>query len=127
MTQGRTTRHRSARTDDNGLVVYGANAVHELLRRDEPVTRLCLGRGPRTAELAGLASARAIPVEHVERDVLDRLARSQSLQGVVALIPPFRFTPLEVLLAAEPASALVLDGIQDPRNLGAILRTARAA
>src|SRR5262245_45750824 len=112
MAPGRTTRHRAARADDAGLAVYGANAVHELLRRGEPVIGVDLGRGARAAELTRLANARAIPVEHVERDVLDRLARTQSHQGVVALAPPFRFTPLEHLLAAEPASVLVLDGIQ---------------
>jgi len=115
------------RRDAGTLVVYGVHAVRELLQGGEPVTRLYLGRGPREAELATLAGARSVPVERAERGVLDQLACSPSHQGAVALAPPFRYQPLEHLLEPEPRSVLVLDGVQDPRNLGAILRTARAA
>jgi len=108
-------------------VVFGTNAVHELLRRGERVERLYLAHGPREGELSRLAAARGVAVEHVERGVLDRLARSPSHQGAVAVAPPFRYQPLEHLLGPERTSVLVLDGVQDPRNLGAILRTAEAA
>src|SRR5213593_2396289 len=127
MARGRTSGHRAARGDSAGLVVFGANAVQELLRRGEPVARLYLGRGPREGELTRLAAAQGVPVERVERDVLDQLAHSASHQGAVAVAPPFRYQPLERLLEPTRTSVLVLDGVQDPRNLGAILRTASAA
>ena len=118
---------RRDRTTDERLVVYGANPVLELLLSGEAVDRVLLGRGPRQSELMAAARARQVPVEVVQRIVLDRLAATTHHQGAVAVAPPFRYAPLVALLEAACPSALVLDGIQDPRNLGAILRTARAA
>jgi len=100
--------------------------VLELLRSPEPVTRLHLGPAPREAELLAAARRRGVAVETADRATLDRLAGSPHHQGAVAVAPPFRYAPLERLLTPRCASALVLDGVQDPRNLGAILRSARA-
>jgi len=112
--------------DDGPLVVYGANPVRELLRSGLAVSRLHLAHGPRAAELAAAAGQRGLHVEPSDRATLDRLAGSPHHQGAVALAPGFPYAPLgEVARAASP-SVLVLDGVQDPRNLGAILRIARA-
>jgi 23S rRNA (guanosine2251-2'-O)-methyltransferase len=121
MSRPRTTRSRA----ETPLVVYGANAVLELLRSGEPVDRLWLGRGPRAGELSAAALARGVRVETADRPELDRLAGSPHHQGAVAVAPPFAYAPLERLLAPRCSSVLVLDGLQDPRNLGAVLRTAR--
>jgi len=127
MPHGRTTAaRRKRRADDGPLLVYGTNAVRELLASDVPVARLSLERGPRVEALGRLAAARGVSVEVVERAVLDRLAGSPHHQGAVAVAAAFRYAALEDVLAAECTSALVLDEVQDPRNLGAILRTARA-
>ena len=116
------------RTADRPLVVYGANPVLELLRSSHPATRVHLGPGPRKRELAAAAHARGVTVvEEADRGALSRLAGSPHHQGAVAVAPPFRYAPLERLLVPECQSALLLDGLQDPRNLGAIIRTARAA
>src|SRR2546425_6263576 len=122
MSRPRTTRSGA----EAPLVVYGANAVLALLRGGEPVDRVRLGRGPRAAELSAAALARGVRVEAADRPALDRLAGSPHRQGAVGAAPPFAYGPLERLLAPRCPSALVLDGLQDPRNLGAILRTARA-
>src|SRR5438046_1760223 len=79
MTRPRTTRSRV----EAPLVVYGVNAVLELLRSGEPVDRLCLGRGPREAELSAAAHARGVRVEAADRPALDRLAGSPHHQGAV--------------------------------------------
>src|SRR5262245_12336101 len=126
MVPGRTSRRRVARAESAELVVFGTNAVHELLRRGEQVERLYLAHGSREDELSRLAAGRGVAVERVDRGVLDRLARSSFHQGAVAIAPPFRYRPLEELLEPERTSVLVLDGVQAPRNLGAILRTAAA-
>jgi 23S rRNA (guanosine2251-2'-O)-methyltransferase len=118
---------RRDRTNDERLVVYGANAVLELLRSGAVVERVVLGRGPRHDELTAAARARRIAVEIVDRVALDRLAGTTHHQSAVAVAPPFRYATLPGLLEGSCPSALLLDGIQDPRNLGAILRTARAA
>jgi len=109
------------------VVVLGANPVLELLRARVPLSRLVIGPGPRRAEV--LAECGRVGVAHEEGDrlALDRLAGGAGHQGVVAIVPPFDYASLEEVCAAPGDLALVLDGIQDPRNLGAILRTARAA
>jgi 23S rRNA (guanosine2251-2'-O)-methyltransferase len=121
-----TTSGRPAPSGEGPLVVYGANAVAELLRSGEPVVRLSLGPGPRADALASLARERGVRVDPATRADLDRAAGSPHHQGAVAVAAPFRYAPLETLLAPRCGSALVLDGVQDPRNLGGILRTARA-
>ncbi len=116
---------RSDRTTERPLIVTGVNAVLELLRSGAPVDRLMVGPGPRRAEILAAAGRRGLPGEDADRRALDRLAGQPGHQGAVAVAPPFRYHPLDGIEAAGPL-ALVLDGIQDPRNLGAILRTARA-
>jgi 23S rRNA (guanosine2251-2'-O)-methyltransferase len=127
MARERTTGGRGAhRRPAAPLVVYGANAVLELLRSGQPLTRLYLGQGPRADEIAAAARTRVVRAEAADRPTLERIAGTAQHQGAVAECPPFQYAPLERLLEPERGSALVLDGIQDPRNLGAILRTARA-
>jgi 23S rRNA (guanosine2251-2'-O)-methyltransferase len=136
MARGRTTggRRRSdhppradARYHEDGpLVVYGANAVLELLRSTEPITRIWTARCPRERELVAAAGDRGLQLIPSERTTLEHLSRSPHHQGVVAETPGFGYVTLERVLQPDCGSALVLDGVQDPRNLGAILRTARA-
>jgi 23S rRNA (guanosine2251-2'-O)-methyltransferase len=130
-TGGRRRKERPHRTDahaydDGPLVVYGVNSVLELLRSPAPISRLWTAHCPRERELAAAAADRGVALVPSERATLEHLARTPHHQGVVAETPPFRYVPLEQLLVPGCASALVLDGIQDPRNLGAIIRTARA-
>src|SRR5207253_2162564 len=101
MTRPRTTRSGA----EAPLVVYGANAVLELLRSGEPVDRVCLGRGPRGAELSAAALARGVRVEAADRPALDRLAGSPHHQGAVAVAPPFAYAPPERLLAPPRSHA----------------------
>lgn len=116
-----------ARTTETPLVVYGINAVRELLRSRIDVLQLKLGSGPREGELRAAAALRGVPAGAAARSELDRLAATPHHQGAVALVPPFEYAPLDRVVAAPCPSALLLDGVVDPRNLGAILRTARAA
>ena len=113
------------RTTEAGLVVYGVNAVEGLLASDVPVSRLMvMGRAPdRHAELA---RRRGVRLEEGDRGTLDRLAGTPHHQGIVATTSAYRYADLAAV-AATGAGVLLLDSIQDPRNLGAILRTARAA
>src|ERR1044071_3548660 len=114
---------RRDRTNEERLVVYGVNAVIELLRSGSAVDRVVLGRGPRQGEVTAAARARGVAVEIADRLVVERLAGTAHHQGAVAVAPPFRYAPLATLFDPSIRSALLLDGIQDPRNLGAILRT----
>lgn len=118
---------RSGRTTDRELVVSGANPVLELLRSGMPVERVLVGAGPRRREILAESGRRGMTPVEVDRHELDRLAGRPGHQGAVAVAPPYAYRVLDELGTPGGSSALVLDGIQDPRNLGAILRTARAA
>ena len=121
---------------NDGDLICGVNPVSELLRRDRRrIQHLYCQENPgrRLQALVDRARARGITVKLVPAVTFARLAPGLRPQGVVAVVAPFRFTPLKELLAGEPppgreSSLLVaLDGVTDPRNLGAIIRTAAAA
>src|SRR5512144_80972 len=116
--------------------VHGVNPVRELLRAGgEGLSELWLAeggtRGAAFAELERLGRAAGAKVRAAPRQKLDRLAGTDRHQGVVAVVADFRYSELEDLLAAAAASGrpplvVVLDGVEDPHNLGAIIRSAHA-
>lgn len=108
-------------------MVTGVNPVLELLRSDAPIDRVLLGPGPRRGEVVAACGRRGVTPQEVDRQTLDRTAGRPTHQGAVAVTAAFRYQDLERLEHGADRLALVLDGVQDPRNLGAILRTARAA
>jgi 23S rRNA (guanosine2251-2'-O)-methyltransferase len=117
-------------------VAYGIHAVRVLLSRQPGrVRRVLLAGGRdagRLAEVRALAQQAGVQVASVELAQLDRLAEGERHQGVVAEIVPRAGDPEtqleEALEAAGPVPLLlVLDGVQDPHNLGACLRSADAA
>jgi 23S rRNA (guanosine2251-2'-O)-methyltransferase len=116
--------------------VYGVHAVTALLAvRPEAVTSLTVvgGGDERRAVLLARATAAGIPVERVSRQQLDRQLPGVNHQGVLATVTGGGLALDEQALPgflaglAEPALLLVLDGVQDPHNLGACLRSADAA
>lgn len=111
--------------------VYGFNAVLEALRAGR-ARRLKIGpRSDRRADEAlALAKQHGVPVERVGVDVLERLARGGVHQGIAAELAPSRdYSVAELVEAAAPDAPLlvVLDGVEDPHNVGAIVRTVDAA
>lgn len=114
------------------MLIYGINAVTEALRARR-VLSLRAGRrnDSRLQQLLMLAEQANVPVRRVSDDELDREAGGSSHQGVVAEVSERRIYELDDLIreaqATPPALLVVLDGIEDPHNFGAILRTADAA
>ena len=111
------------------MVIYGVNPVLEALRSGR-VEALVVGhrRQGRLDELLHLAERRGVRVRRAEADELNRLASGGVHQGVVATIrPPEPRSVGDLVDAAAPALIVVLDGIEDPHNLGAIARTAEVA
>jgi 23S rRNA (guanosine2251-2'-O)-methyltransferase len=113
------------------MVIYGINPVLEALRAGR-VTTLRVGHrgGGRMHDLLTLAGERGVRVQRVEPDVLARLAQGGVHQGVVADVEEASadYSVEELVRGARGAALIVvLDGIEDPHNLGAILRTADAA
>ena len=113
-----------------GERVEGRRAVTELLtagRRRVRTVWVAPGRSADLAELADDATRRGVPVRHVTRDELDELSTTEAPQGVVADADPIEPVAADALLAAPAAFLVALDGVTDPQNLGAIVRTAEAA
>jgi 23S rRNA (guanosine2251-2'-O)-methyltransferase len=110
-------------------VLTGVHPVVEALRAGRPLDRILIARGaggPRIQELINLARQRNTPIRFEAREVLERVAGSAAYQGVVALGAAKRYDSLEEMAAAA-GLLVVLDGVEDPHNLGAIIRTAHAA
>jgi 23S rRNA (guanosine2251-2'-O)-methyltransferase len=116
----------------------GIHAVREALDANRPFDRIVIARGrqdSRVEEIVRLARKQDIPVRFEDRGQLDRLANSKDHQGVVALAAARAAATLEDILAAANQGAghgskgliVLLDGVEDPHNLGAIIRTALAA
>lgn len=113
------------------MVVYGINPVREALKT-RAVQRLMVQQGatgPRLQAVLDRARADGVRVELVERSAVDRAARGGVHQGIVAVLEePRSFTTADLVARASgPPLIVVLDGIEDPQNLGAILRVADAA
>lgn len=115
--------------------LFGRNPVLEVLRAGarpvQEIAVLAAGRGPALQELLALARQRGVKISYRTREQLTALAGTPHHQGVVARVAEASYASLEEILARptlldEPAFFLVLDRIQDPRNLGAVLRTAEA-
>jgi 23S rRNA (guanosine2251-2'-O)-methyltransferase len=112
------------------MLIFGINPVLEALRAGR-ATELRVGRraDDRVRALLRLAAERKIPVHRVDDAALDRAAAGGAHQGVMAEVRPPEDYSIEDLVRQAPAPALlvVLDGIEDPHNVGAILRAVDAA
>jgi 23S rRNA (guanosine2251-2'-O)-methyltransferase len=132
-------RARPTAAEADGAHVFGVQPVLETLRAGlRPVERIAVAEGSHEArlhEIIELARSAGIPVRRVPRTELQRIVLGANHQGVVATVAAARYRPTDELLDAlaarvgtsDPPLALVLDGVEDPRNLGAIIRTAECA
>ncbi len=110
-------------------VLMGIHPVAEALRTRSPLDRVLVARGAggaRIQEIVELARANSTPLRFEPRDALDRLAGRGTHQGVVALGAAKKYADLDEI-APGAKLVVVLDGVEDPHNLGAIIRTAHAA
>ncbi|MCW5983149.1 MAG: 23S rRNA (guanosine(2251)-2'-O)-methyltransferase RlmB [Bryobacteraceae bacterium] len=109
-------------------ILAGIHPVREALVSGQALDRVLVARGAggaRIQEIVDLCRERSVPVRFEERKALDRVAGSASHQGVVALGASARYADAGIFEKAR--MLVVLDGIEDPHNLGAIIRTAHAA
>lgn len=114
------------------MIIYGINPVQEALKTDR-VTALWLapGHNPRLQQLVDAARRKGVPARTRDAEALDRLAEGGVHQGVVAEVreraEDLTVDDLVTTASGPPPLIVVLDGIEDPHNVGAILRTADAA
>ena len=114
-----------------GLAV-GRNAVKELLADGRDVEKIYIQRGEREGSinlLVGIASERKIPIIELDRQKMDRMCANARHQGIIALASEHDYSSVEQILEyadekGEPPFIVLLDGVEDPHNLGAIIRSA---
>lgn len=109
-------------------ILSGIHPVAEALRARHPLERLLIAQGaggPRLQEIIDMARRASVPVRFEPRSALDRLSGTSAHQGVVAMGAARKYADLDTAAASE--LLIVLDGVEDPHNLGAIIRTAHAA
>lgn len=139
--EGRTTNigkakpQRDRRRDDEPELILGRNPVVEALRAKVPATALYVAFGTelddRVAESVRLATNRDLPVKELARRDLDRRTGNALHQGIGLEIEPYRYADFEDLVELSKTSGtapllVALDGVTDPRNLGAIIRSTAA-
>ena len=115
--------------------VEGRNSVIELLESGKDINKIFITRGEKHGSINKIiAMAKEKRVILVEKDKrqMDEMAQTQNYQGVIAIVPPFEYCEIEDILEEakrknEDAFVLILDGIEDPHNLGSIIRTAETA
>ena len=113
-----------------GEIVAGRNAVLEALRESVPSTELLVARSievdDRVAESLKLALHLGLPIREAHRAEVEGI--SPNSQGIILAIKPFQYSSFEEIMqrAKHPALIVALDGVTDPRNLGAIIRSAAA-
>lgn len=124
---------RPKRRDDGPELVVGRNSVVELLRASVPVVSLQVAEGidrdDRVREIFQLAADLHVPLLEVARNELDRITSGAVHQGIAAKLETYEYADPDDLLdlaaeRGEPPLIVMLDGITDPRNLGAIVRSA---
>lgn len=124
-------RNNVAPDEVEGLVV-GRNAVKELLADGRDVEKIYVQRGEREGSinlLVGIASERKIPIIELDRAKLDRMSNGMRHQGIVAIASEHNYSTVDEILEyaesiGEAPFVVVLDGVVDPHNLGAIIRSA---
>lgn len=110
--------------------ICGVHAVYEALASNRlPIERIHISReahSTKLKEILDLARERGVAVRKEERTVLDRLAEGAVHQGIVAVAAAFTYADFDSLFKADKPLVIVLDGVEDPHNLGAVIRTAEA-
>ena len=119
----------------NSAVISGRNAVKELLASGRDIDKIYVQKGEREGSVVMLvkkASERKIPIIEVERSKLDSISGVSSHQGIVALAAEHNYSTIEEIIEhakslGEAPFVVICDGIEDPHNLGAIIRSAECS
>ena len=115
--------------------IEGRNSVLELLESGKDVNKIFVTRGEKHGsinKILGIAKERKIIVVEKDKKQMDEMAQEENYQGVIAIVTPFEYVEISDILEVakernEDPFVIVLDGIEDPHNLGSIIRTAETA
>ena len=115
--------------------IEGRNSVLELLESGKDINKIFVTRGEKHGsinKILAIAKEKKIIVVEKDKKQMDEMAQEENYQGVIAIVPPFEYVEIEDILniakeREEDPFILILDGIEDPHNLGSIIRTAETA
>lgn len=117
--------------EENNGIVLGRNPVMEALKNDREIEKILIAKGTEGSilKIVGMAKDKKIPVMYGDKVALDRVANGVPHQGVIAYTSSFKYCEVEEILALAKAREedpfiIILDNIEDPHNLGAIMRSA---
>ena len=119
-------------SEENIDQVEGRNAVRELLNSGRDINKIFIQKGERHGSILDIiakAKDRKLLIQEVDKNKLDQMAQSDNHQGVIAIVPPYDYCDVDDILdyaksKNENPFILILDGIEDPHNMGSIIRTA---
>lgn len=115
--------------------VEGRNAVLELLESEKDINKIFIEKGARQGSINKIiakAKERKIPITEVDKFKFKEMAQTNNAQGIIAIVPPFNYCDVYDIIniakeKKEDSFILILDEIEDPHNLGSIIRTAETA
>lgn len=115
--------------------VEGRNSVLELLESDKDINKIFVTRGEKHGsinKIIAIAKEKRVVIVEKDKRQMDQIAQTENYQGVIAIVPPYEYCEVEDILEDaknknEDPFILILDGIEDPHNLGSIIRTAETA
>lgn len=115
--------------------IEGRNAIIELLESGKDINKIYILKGERTGsinKIIAMAKEQKVVLVEKDKDQMEKMAQTENYQGVIAIVPPFEYCEVEDILEyakerKENPFVLILDGIEDTHNLGAIIRTAETA
>ena len=115
--------------------IEGRNSVIELLESKKDINKIFVTKGERHGsinKILAMAKERNVIIVEKDKKQMEQMAQTPNHQGVIAIVPPFEYCEIEDILENakiknEDPFVLILDGIEDPHNLGSIIRTAETA
>lgn len=121
--------------EDYNDIVEGRNSVLELIKSGKDINKLFIQKGEKHGSInmiLSMAKEKKIVIVQVEKSKLDSLSQTKNHQGVIAIVPPYKYCDVDDILKYaqsknEDPFIIMLDGIEDPHNLGSIIRTAETA
>lgn len=115
-------------------VIIGRNAVLEALKSDREIEKITVAKGAEGSvkQIVAKAKDKKIPLYYSEKSRMDKAAAGGTHQGVIAIVSDYQYSTVDDILAlaekrGEKPFVIILDGLEDPHNLGAIMRTAECA
>ena len=131
--RGMDRRNQEERTFDDQI--EGRNSVLELLESGKDINKIYVTKGEKHGsinKIIAIAKEKKVIIVEKDKRQMDEMAQNENYQGVIAIVPPFEYCEVEDILQyaeekGESPFVLILDGIEDTHNLGAIIRTAETA